>query len=151
MRGHGSSKQITWSQAGRTEYYFRVALWLSMIGNVFTCQQAPCMAHHYQNHHDTRNIHSQRTRVHFLSRIREWHFKATKRHHPTPMSSACRLDLALMQTFLKKAHLGIDMNLLTFQQPTHVYHLDSCPFGMGGCSHSGYAWRFEIPPHLRFQ
>ena len=88
---------------------------------------------------------------HFLSRLRDWQFKAAKRHHPTPMSSACRLDLELMQTFLLKAYQGIDMNLLTFQRPTHVYRSDSCPFGMGGYSHTRYAWRYALPPNLRFR
>jgi hypothetical protein len=45
---------------------------------------------------------------------------------------------------------GIDMNLVAFRQPTHVYWLDSCPFGLGGYLVEGFAWHFEIPEDLHF-
>eukprot|EP00957_Ditylum_brightwellii_P179034 13637589-Ditylum_brightwellii.AAC.1 len=38
-----------------------------------------------------------------------------------------------------------------FQKPTHVYRLDSCPWGLGGYSHEGWAWRFYIPDRLQFR
>jgi len=88
---------------------------------------------------------------HFLSRLREWHHKSKNKRYPTTMSTECRLDLGLMLRFLDKAHKGIDMNLLTFRRPTHIYRSDSCPFGLGGYSDEGFAWRFEIQPGLRFR
>jgi hypothetical protein len=88
---------------------------------------------------------------HFLSRLREWHHRSKNKRHPTTMSTECRLDLGLMLNFLNKAHNGIDMNLLTFRRPTHIYRSDSCPFGLGGYSDEGFAWRFELPPGLRFR
>jgi hypothetical protein len=88
---------------------------------------------------------------HFLSRLREWHHKSKNKRYPTTMPTECRLDLGLMMTFLNKAHAGIDMNLLSFRRPTRVYRSDSCPFGLGGYSDEGFAWRFELPPGLRFR
>jgi len=43
------------------------------------------------------------------------------------------------------------MNLLVFRKPTHVYRSDSCPHGLGGYSHMGFAWRFYLPEELRFR
>ena len=42
------------------------------------------------------------------------------------------------------------MNLIAFCKPTHVYWLDSCPYGVGGFSDKGFAWCFEIPADLQF-
>jgi hypothetical protein len=56
-----------------------------------------------------------------------------------------------MLQFLKIARQGIDMNLVAFRCPTHVYRSDSCPFGLRGYSDEGFAWRFEIPEDLRFR
>ena len=88
---------------------------------------------------------------HFLSRLREWHHKSRNKRHPTDMPTECRLDLGLMMKFLNKAHDGIDMNLLSFRRPTHIYRSDLCPFGLGGYSDEGFAWRFELQPGLRFR
>ena len=43
------------------------------------------------------------------------------------------------------------MNLIAFRKPTHVHRLDSCPFGLGGYSDKGFAWRFEVPEVLWFR
>jgi hypothetical protein len=55
-----------------------------------------------------------------------------------------------MLWFLEIARQGIDMNLVAFRCPTHNYWLNSCPFGLGGYSDEGFAWRFEILEDLRF-
>ncbi len=55
-----------------------------------------------------------------------------------------------MLHFLDIAKKGINMNLNAFRKPTHVYQSDSCPFGLGGYSDKGCAWRFEIPEDLCF-
>jgi hypothetical protein len=34
---------------------------------------------------------------------------------------------------------------------THIYRSDLCPFGLGGYSHKGFAWRFKIPEDLQFR
>jgi hypothetical protein len=56
-----------------------------------------------------------------------------------------------MLRFLDIAKKGIDMNLIAFRKPTHIYRSDSCPFGLGGYSDKGFAWCFEIPEDLRFR
>jgi hypothetical protein len=88
---------------------------------------------------------------HFLSRLREWHHRSRNKRFPTTLSTDCRLDLALMLEFLHKAREGIDMNIISFRRPTHIYRSDSCPFGLGGYSSDGFAWRYEVPPELRFR
>jgi hypothetical protein len=54
-------------------------------------------------------------------------------------------DLKLWRTFLRKAHEGISMNLLTIRNPTRLGWSDSCPFGLGGYLLSEFAWRIKIP------
>jgi hypothetical protein len=56
-----------------------------------------------------------------------------------------------MDFFLWKAHKGVNMNQIAFRQPTHVYRSDSCPAGLGGYSHAGFAWRFYLPEDLLFR
>jgi hypothetical protein len=87
---------------------------------------------------------------HFLSRLRELQLLAT-RCHSIRISDICRNDLLLMLQFLDIAKKGIDMNLIAFRKPTHIYQSDSCPFGLGGCSDKGFAWRFEIPEEFCFR
>ena len=56
-----------------------------------------------------------------------------------------------MQTVLNKAREGVDMNLLAFRSPDHVYYLDLCPAGLGGYSNQGRAWRFKVPDEHLFK
>jgi hypothetical protein len=56
-----------------------------------------------------------------------------------------------MLLFIKKSRQGINLNILAFRKPTHVYQSDSCPAGLGGFSNKGFAWRFYLPEHLRFR
>jgi hypothetical protein len=87
---------------------------------------------------------------HFLSHLRELQQLATH-CQKIRLSDDCREDLLLMLWFLEIARQGIDLNLVAFRCPTHVYRSDSCPFGLGGYSDEGFAWRFEIPEDLRFR
>ena len=91
---------------------------------------------------------------HFLSRLRDlqlqtqkFNRRSTHAHIPPP----CIEDLRLMLEFLAQAKGGIDMNLITYRRPTHVYRSDSCPAGLGGYSHTGFAWRYHLPDHLQFR
>ncbi len=43
------------------------------------------------------------------------------------------------------------MNVIAFRQPTHIYQSDSCPYGLGGYSHKGFAWRYELQEEHCFQ
>jgi hypothetical protein len=87
---------------------------------------------------------------HFLSHLRELQQLATHRHL-IRINKTCWDDLTLMLRFLDIAKNGIDMNLIAFRRPTHIYRSDSCPFGLGGYSDKGFAWRFEIPEELQFR
>jgi hypothetical protein len=89
---------------------------------------------------------------HFLSRLRELQSKASRnKRWPTKLNAECREDLRLMLQVLAKAHEGIDMNIVAFRRPTHIYRADSCPHGLGGYSNEGYAWRFKLPNELLFR
>jgi hypothetical protein len=55
-----------------------------------------------------------------------------------------------MQLILDKAKYGINMNLLAFWTPDHIYYSDSCPDGLGGYSNQGHAWQFKVPGNLKF-
>ncbi len=75
---------------------------------------------------------------HFLSRLRDLQWKATKQRS-IAIPQHCQDNLELMLVFLHKAFTSIDMNLISFRCPTHIYQLDSCPYGLGGYSHEGFA------------
>jgi hypothetical protein len=59
-------------------------------------------------------------------------------------------DLQLWSLFLEKAEAGISMNLLTIRVPTGLAWSDSCPFGVGGYTQKGFAWRIRIPASSPF-
>ena len=86
----------------------------------------------------------------FLSCLRDLQQMATHRRS-VKISETCRNNLILMICFLKIAKQGIDMNLIAFRRPTHVYRSDSCPFGLRGYSDKGFVWGFELPEELRFR
>ncbi|OEU12035.1 hypothetical protein FRACYDRAFT_245162 [Fragilariopsis cylindrus CCMP1102] len=53
-------------------------------------------------------------------------------------------DLALWLAFLAQARAGISMNGLTIRNPTILSISDSCPYGLGGFTSGGRAWRLKI-------
>lgn len=87
---------------------------------------------------------------HFLSRLRDLQYRSRSRRS-VAITDECKKDLHLMLYFLKKGRRGIDMNLLAYLMPTHVYHSDSCPAGLGGYCNSGFAWRYYLPVELQFR
>jgi hypothetical protein len=90
--------------------------------------------------------------LHFLSRLRELHTRASRANRRTTrIPPGCIADLKLMSKFLDKAHEGVNMNTIAFRRPTHVYRSDSCPAGLGGYSHTGFAWRYYLPDTLLFR
>ncbi|KAI2496579.1 hypothetical protein MHU86_17907 [Fragilaria crotonensis] len=54
-------------------------------------------------------------------------------------------DLHLWEGFLDHAHKGVPMNLLVTREPDKICWSDACPYGLGGYSLSGRAWRLRIP------
>ena len=87
---------------------------------------------------------------HFMSRLRDLHSRSKKRRS-VKINKECREDLDMMLGFLKIAHEGISLNSIAFRKPTHIYRSDSCPNGLGGYSHEGWAWRWYLPKNLRFR
>jgi hypothetical protein len=63
----------------------------------------------------------------------------------------CRGDLELILQFLDIRKRGVDLNLITYLAPTHVYYLVSCPAGLGSYSKDGSTWQFSIPLNLHFK
>jgi hypothetical protein len=59
-------------------------------------------------------------------------------------------DLELWREFLDRAKAGISINLLVFRTPTRIAWSDSCPFGLGGYTLSGSAWRIKVPHTCAF-
>jgi len=88
--------------------------------------------------------------LHFLSRLRFLESKSSNRRKVT-ISPPVLEDLKLAQKFLNKANKGINMNMLTFRKPTHIYRADACPWGIGGFSIHGRAWRWELPTNMCFR
>ena len=43
------------------------------------------------------------------------------------------------------------MNMVAYLKPSHVYRSDSCPFGLGGYSAKGWAWRWYLPKEPLFR
>ncbi len=87
---------------------------------------------------------------HFLSRLRFLKQQAENRRQIT-INEQCNEDLLFLLFVLGKCHQGIDLNLIAFRKPTHVYRSDSCPAGLGGYSHEGFAWHFYLPENLKFR
>ncbi len=42
------------------------------------------------------------------------------------------------------------MTLISFWRPTHIYQMDSCPYGLRGNSHKGFAWSLELQEQHHF-
>ena len=54
--------------------------------------------------------------------------------------------------FLNFSQSGISINLVLERRPGGIYITDSCECGIGGFSlKTGRAFRWCIPPHLRFR
>jgi hypothetical protein len=54
--------------------------------------------------------------------------------------------LQLWKTLLHRAHIGINLNLVSMRKPTNMTITDACPSGMGGFElPSGKAWRMPLP------
>ena len=84
---------------------------------------------------------------HFLSRIRDL-LQLAKNAGVQPFDTECIADLHLWLKFLQQASNGINMNLLTYRQPTVEYLSDACEHGIGGYSSAGKAWRWALPQEI---
>jgi hypothetical protein len=82
---------------------------------------------------------------HFLGRLHQRINRNVFRRKFVRFSRNELKDLKLWKRLLTKAASGISMNLITICEPTCVCWLDACPFGLGGYSVNGRAWRIRIP------
>ena len=87
---------------------------------------------------------------HFLSGLRCLKRKAEKRRS-IKIPERTQADCRLLFKFLDKAKAGVSMNLVSYRLPNKVYRSDSCPHGLGGYSHEGWAWRFYLPENLLYR
>jgi hypothetical protein len=74
---------------------------------------------------------------HFLSRLQYLHH-CLKNWRWVALPDKCKKDMELMLHFLEIGGKGVEMNLIAYLAPTHVYHSDSCPAGLGGYSNKGF-------------
>jgi hypothetical protein len=82
---------------------------------------------------------------HFLGRLRAVLEPRRHQHSTVKLGPEECKDLALWRDLLKTANLGIPINLITTREPDRICWSDACPFGVGGYSLSGRAWRIQIP------
>ena len=59
-------------------------------------------------------------------------------------------DLNLWEELLDLANRGISINLLVVRTPTRIAWSDSCPYGLGGYTLGGFAWRIRVPKNAPF-
>ncbi len=87
---------------------------------------------------------------HFLGRLR--YLKQRAKNKCTIMvNEECNKDLKFLLMVLQKCQHGIDLNAIVYRCPTNLYRSVSCPAGLGGYSHKGFAWRYYLPKDLKFQ
>jgi hypothetical protein len=82
---------------------------------------------------------------HFLGRIRQRIDRDAFRKAFVTFARDELKDLQLWERLLTKAAAGISMNLIVIRDPTCVCWSDACPYGIGGYSLNGRAWRIRIP------
>ena len=86
---------------------------------------------------------------HFLNNIRNTEIQATATGKSQMLNKRTREDLKLAEEFLQRADRGINLNLISFRVPTHIYINDASEHGIGGFATHGRAWVWVIPPKLR--
>ena len=86
---------------------------------------------------------------HFLNNIRHTQIKAAAARRPHLINKRTRDDLILAQSFLDHAVRGVNLNLMTFREPTHFYINDASEHGIGGFATHGRGWAWTIPAKLR--
>jgi hypothetical protein len=90
---------------------------------------------------------------HFLNWLRAKFRTPRHKHQSIRLAAEEVQDLTLWTRFLTEAHKGISLNRITICVPSKLTISDACPFGVGGYSLRGPAWRFTIPkssPSRRF-
>ena len=86
---------------------------------------------------------------HFLNNIRHTEIQATASGKSQMINKRTREDLQLATAFLHRAAQGVNLNLMTFRAPTHIYINDASEHGIGGFATHGRAWSWTIPKNLQ--
>ena len=66
----------------------------------------------------------------------------------------CKEDLHFLLFVLGKCNQDTDLNLIGFPMTDshlQIRHKHSCPAGLEGYSHEGFAWHFYLPDNLQFR
>ena len=88
---------------------------------------------------------------HFLNEIRNRCVRGPKRGKQSiRLTAEEKFDLELWESFLTSANKGISINLLVIRNPTRMAWSDSCPFGLGGYTLAGTAWRIRVPKEAQY-
>ena len=82
---------------------------------------------------------------HYLNSLRSLLKASGSQHRLIKLDKQARADLMLWKDILATAHGGIPINLIVSREPNRICWSDACPFGIGGYSLSGRAWRIKIP------
>ena len=84
---------------------------------------------------------------HFLNEIRNKCLSTNRRNHNQSIrfSDEELRDLKLWDKFLDLANKGLSINVLVVRTPTRLAWSDSCPYGLGGYTLTGFAWRVRVP------
>ena len=84
----------------------------------------------------------------FLNRTRHLLARCL-RFGPQAITDEVKADLSLWKLFLDRAStIGVDINNITFTDPTETTYSDACEHGLGGYTNGGIAWRLKLPPDL---
>jgi hypothetical protein len=83
---------------------------------------------------------------HFMGRLRNALIPRLHKDQQVRLGPETVEDLKLWRDILLRAHAGVSLNLIVTREPDRVCWSDACPFGMGGYSTSGRAWRLQLPP-----
>ena len=87
--------------------------------------------------------------AHFLNNIRALEIKASLTSKNQFLNQRTKDDFELAKRFIAKAHAGVNMNLISFREPTKVYINDASEHGLGGFASHGRAWSYTLPKKLR--
>lgn len=84
----------------------------------------------------------------FLNRLRHL-LSRCKKMGPQKIPESAREDLHLWMKILHHvSHRGVNINNITFTEPTEICISDACEQGIGGYNMSGLAWRYKLPPYM---
>ena len=87
---------------------------------------------------------------HFMNNLIALKIKGEKSRHNQRIPKRVKDDIQLQRKFLRAAHEGISMNIVTFRKPTVIILGDACEHGLGAFNlKTGRGWTLYIPKHLQ--